>query len=215
MLYLLQDGTAERIEQFVAAGGTFVMTYLSACADASGQCFFGGNPGGPLLRKVFGIWSEDIDGLAPETKQTLRWNNRSFAVADYAEYLHLEGAEAVAAYESEFYAGTPAVTVNRYGKGKAIYIGARAGLDFQTSFLDAVAAEAGCARLLPELPAPLRVSRRITPDGTEYYFVLNMSDEEVKTPLPVPMEDLWNKAGERRKITLPPAGSTVLKSARH
>lgn len=212
MLYLLKDGMAERIEAFVAAGGTFVMTYLSGCVDQSNRCFLGGNPGGPLLRKVFGIWSEDIDGLTPQTHQQIRWQHTCYDVADYAEVIHAGEAEVLATYVNEFYAGTPAVTVNRYGKGRAIYIGARPGLDFLTAFYDSLAGAAGCQRLLPLLPEPLRVSRRVAGDGSEYYFILNMAETEVTFSLPGPMTDLWSGAGQCRQITLPAAGSVVLKA---
>ncbi|MCE3198913.1 beta-galactosidase trimerization domain-containing protein [Paenibacillus sonchi] len=41
--------------------------------------------------------------------------------------LRLEGAEPIAWYEDDFFAGAPAVTVNRFGAGKLYYIGTHAG----------------------------------------------------------------------------------------
>ena len=61
MLYLVRPGVGERIEQFVANGGTFVTTYWSGIVDENDLCFQGGFPG--PLRKTLGIWSEEIDGL--------------------------------------------------------------------------------------------------------------------------------------------------------
>ena len=61
MLYLVRPGVGERIEQFVADGGTFVTTYWSGIVDENDLCFQGGFPG--PLRKTLGIWSEEIDGL--------------------------------------------------------------------------------------------------------------------------------------------------------
>ncbi len=36
--------------------------------------------------------------------------------------MHSEGAEVLATYESDFYAGMPAVTKNSYGKGHVYYV---------------------------------------------------------------------------------------------
>jgi beta-galactosidase len=57
MLYMLKEGTAERIEQFVQNGGTFVATYWSGIVNENDLVFLGGFPGG--LRKTLGIWSEE------------------------------------------------------------------------------------------------------------------------------------------------------------
>jgi beta-galactosidase len=46
--------------------------------------------------------------------------------------IEVEGASEMAVYQSDFYAGKPAVTVHAYGKGQAYYIGAR----LEESFLE-------------------------------------------------------------------------------
>jgi beta-galactosidase len=42
------------------------------------------------------------------------------------DLLHLEGAQALAVYGEDFYAGMPALTVNEFGSGKAYYVAADA-----------------------------------------------------------------------------------------
>lgn len=211
MLFLLKDGVAERLKSFVQNGGTLVMTYLSAYVDENNACFFGGNPGGKMLRELFGIWSEDIDGLEPQVRQSFDYRGVRREVRDYAEYLHAEGAEVLASYNSEFYAGSPALTVNRFGLGQAFYIGARTGLEFLTDFYGELLESCGISPVLPGVPEALAASRRIGRDGSEYYFLLNLTPEEQRWPLPFPMEDLWNGKGEIAELLLPPSGSTVLK----
>lgn len=39
------------------------------------------------------------------------------------DIMHLEGAECIAIYESDFYTNMPAVTINKYGDGYTYYIG--------------------------------------------------------------------------------------------
>ncbi|WP_418392810.1 beta-galactosidase [Victivallis lenta] len=211
MLFLLRRETAGRLTRFVERGGTLVMTYLSGCVDENNHCFAGGNPGGPELRKLFGIWSEDIDGLEPSDSQALRYGGGCHEVCDYAELIHAEGAEVLASYERDFYAGTPAVTVNRYGKGKAVYLGARTGLDFLRKFYGDLTRECGLSPVLPGLPETVRAARRIASDGSEYFFLANMGEGEAAVRLPEPMADIWNGAAAAASVRLPPRGSAVLK----
>lgn len=210
MLYMVKKETAKRMKEYVRNGGTLVMTYLSAYVNENNACYFGGNPGGKELRELFGIWNEDIDGLEPQVRQSFDLDGKRWDVEDYAEYLHAEGAEVLATFNSEFYAGSPAVTVNRFGKGKAFYIGARTGLDFLVEFYGKLMNGCGIAPVLPDVPQELAVSRRIAADGTEYYFVLNLTPEEREFVLPFPMEDIWN-GGRVSHLVLPGSGSTVLK----
>ena len=44
---------------------------------------------------------------------------------EIAELIHLEGAEALGTYRSDFYAGRPALTVNRFGEGNAYHLATR------------------------------------------------------------------------------------------
>ncbi len=214
MLFMLKPDTAKRLKEFVANGGTLVMTYLSAYVDEHNACFFGGNPGGKDFRELFGIWNEDIDGLEPQIKQSFDMNGTRWNVEDFAEYIHAEGAEVLAVFNSEFYAGSPAVTVNSYGKGKAIYIGARTGLDFLTDFYGRIMQECSVAPVLADVPETLSVSRRTAADGTEYYFIINLTPEEQKFTLPFEMEDIWNQSGKVSEVVFAPCGSTVLKKAK-
>ena len=54
--YMTQPGSAEKIEEFVAGGGTFVTTFFSGIVDENDRVILGGYPG--KLRKVMGIWAE-------------------------------------------------------------------------------------------------------------------------------------------------------------
>ena len=101
--------------------------------------------------------------------------------------------------------------MNRSGLGQAFYIGARTGLEFLTDFYGELLESCGISPVLPGVPEALAASRRIGRDGSEYYFLLNLTPEEQRWPLPFPMEDLWNGKGEIAELLLPPSGSTVLK----
>ncbi len=122
MLYMMKEGVAEKIKNFVENGGTLVATYMTGYADENDRCIFGAYPG--PLRDVFGIWVEETDALFADEVNHIHENgsDRTFECRFLCDLLHTTTAEVKAVYEDDFYKGMPAVTVNSYGKGKAYYI---------------------------------------------------------------------------------------------
>lgn len=51
------------------------------------------------------------------------------------DLMHLEGARELASYEEDFYAGTPVITENSFGAGKAYYVGTRSSQKFYRMFM--------------------------------------------------------------------------------
>lgn len=125
MQYLVSEELGEKLETYVKNGGTLLCTYMSAMVNENDLCHLGGWPGAGL-RKVFGIWNEEIDTLSPDEFNTVKLADGSIVKAiDYCEFIHCEGAKVLANYDSDFYSGMPALTVNNYGKGKAYYVAFR------------------------------------------------------------------------------------------
>ena len=218
MLFMLKSGVAERLRTFTENGGTIVMTYLSACVDEHNLCFEGGNPGGRDLRELFGVWSEDIDVFDPPTIQTLRYRDEDgteseFRVERRCEYCHAEGAEVLAVYGRDFFAGTPALTRRRCGRGEALYLAADTGDEFLEFLYRRIAKRCGVERLWPQLPPEVKISRRSGKES-DYYFLVNLTSRPVDVTLPAPLEELWNGAGIVNHIRLPENGGTVLRSRR-
>ncbi|MDR0655747.1 MAG: beta-galactosidase [Treponema sp.] len=176
MLYMLRTGVAEAIESFVKQGGTFVATYITGYTDENDLCFTGGFPG--PLKEILGIWCEEIDSLYPRDRNSINWKNKKYEVYDFCELIHSRGAEVLASYGSDFYSGRPALTVNRYGKGKAWFIAARTGLDFLQDFYHDRAKDCGLKPALDTV-LPGGVTAQIRSTGKkDYIFVMNFSPEK-------------------------------------
>lgn len=108
VLYMVKDGVAESLEAYVQAGGTLITTYMSGIVGQSDNVHLGGYPG--PLRKMAGVWVEEIDALAPEQRNKIRFADGTEEECRLVcDLMHLEGAEEIAQYESDFYAGMTAV----------------------------------------------------------------------------------------------------------
>jgi beta-galactosidase len=183
MLYMVRPGVGERITRFVENGGTFVATYWSGIVDEHDLCFLGGFPG--PLRTVLGIWSEEIDALydGQRNRITLREGNTlglsgTYECVELCDLIHLEGAEALAVYDDDFYAGRPALTVNRFGAGRAYYVAPRNEDRFVAEFIEKLIAQAGARRVI-ETELPSGITAQMRSDGDhEIVFLLNFNPDE-------------------------------------
>ena len=196
MLYMLKPGVPERIAAFVNGGGTFVATYWSGIVDQSDLCFLGGFPG--PLTDVLGIMSEELDVLHPQEENAIRLTQplggrTTYRAHEFCDLIHVRGAEALAVYEGEFYAGRPALTVNRFGAGSAYYIASRNESAFLGDLYAHLVETVEPLRAYPEPPARgLHVALREAhnDDGTksEYRFLINFAAEPRPMPSLLPGE---------------------------
>ena len=103
-------------------------------------------------------------------------------VKDYAEILRVRDAEILAAYTSDFYQGTPAVTRKQYGKGKAYYIAARTAPAQMRPLFTQMLTDAG---ITPQnLPEGVEYHTRTGEEGN-YAFYLNYA------PTPAQIENIY------------------------
>jgi len=201
MLYMLRPGVAEAVNAFVERGGTFVATYATGYVDESDLTVLGGFPG--PLRATLGVWCEEIDALYDDDRNSISWNGQSYPAFGFCEIVHAEGAQILGTYETDFYAGTPAVTVNTRGDGRAYFIAARTGADFLDAFYRTVVAETGVERAL-DAELPSGVTAQVRSDGqTDYIFVLNFTPAEQRVDL-----------GNGESLQLAPYGTVIRERSR-
>jgi len=183
LLYMVRSGVGERIESFVEKGGTFVATYWSGIANETDLVYLGGFPG--PLRKVLGIWAEEIDALfdgetnhvVPVEGNALRLSAR-YEASELCDLIHAETAEVLATYAGDFYAGRPALTVNKFGKGRAYYVASRNEGRFQDDFYAALVEELGIEPVLAaDMPAEVVAAKR-TNGERDFVFLMNFAPAE-------------------------------------
>lgn len=179
VLYMVKEGMKEALEAFVKNGGTLVTGYMSGIVDQSDNVHMGGYPG--PLRGLAGVWVEEIDALAPEQSNRVVFHDgASVSCHTVCDIIHTEGAECLAVYGEDFYAGTPAVTKNSFENGSVFYVGSVLSEEGIRTVLDRVCKENGVASVIPE-ETGLEVTRRCAKD-CELYFAINFKDEVFQVP---------------------------------
>ena len=212
-MYLLSEETARAIESFVASGGLLLTGCMSGVAEPSDLVFRGGAPG--PLKEALGLWVEETDTLAVgKTNRVLPaagkdWPKFVRTCTLLYDIVRLEGAESLAVYGDEFYAGTPVLTRHAHGSGEAWYF---ASLP-DDAMLDDLAARhcalRGVRPLLQSLPAGIEVARRIK-GGKEYYFILNYNGQTTTVNLgEVRLQSILGEKDASGSLELPACGVYV------
>ncbi|MFG1736025.1 Beta-galactosidase BgaP [Paenibacillus sp. GM2FR] len=213
VMYMVKPGFAERVEAFVSQGGTFVTTFFSGIVNEYDLVTLGGYPG--ELRKVMGIWAEEIDALLPGQQNQVVMRGRkgqlegTYDCGILCDVIHAEGAEVVAEYGSDYYQGTPSLTVNSFGQGKAWYVATSPEPKFLKDLMQTICNDHGIKPVL-KAPEGVEVTRRVK-EGAEFIFVLNHMPESK----PVPLEgetyvDLLTGEEHRDSCEVPARGVMIL-----
>ena len=204
-LYMLKDGTLERIESYVKNGGNFVATYLSGIVDKDDLCYLGGFPG-DKLKDVFGIWVEETDSLPEGMKNTVSFNGNEYDAINFCDILHANSAKILGEYKDDFYADSPAVTENTYGDGKAYYVAFANQGDFFDDF---------CSQLIEKhniiadtnIKAESGISIR---KRGNVIFVMNFADSKKTVKLDRDYKDVDKDKVINGEVKLPVCGYLVL-----
>jgi beta-galactosidase len=187
VLYMVKPKVAENINNFVANGGVFITTFFSGIVNENDLVTLGGYPG--ELRKVLGIWAEEIDALVPEQKNSIVVKtpigdmNGEYECGLLCDLIHLETAKEIACYGKDFYAGMPAITENAFGDGKAYYIATDPEQKLLNSFIKGICINNGLSSFI-EAPDGVEITERFK-DDTKYTFILNHNAHAVSI-------DLWD-----------------------
>ncbi len=160
LLFMFRNGIEEKLRAYVENGGTLLMTYFSGVVDEHDLAFLGGRPHG--LMDVLGVCGMELDALDDQERNGLTFpDGRRFDVTDLCELPELRGAETLAAYASDFYAGQPCLTRHAYGRGTAYYLAAKVDQNGLNAIYDDVAASLRLTRALPDpLPAGVVATER-------------------------------------------------------
>jgi beta-galactosidase len=116
--YLMDKAAADAVRRYVSSGGTVIMTAFSAKANETAQWFDTPLPG--RLSDVFGLKTKEFYRLDKPLTGTI--DGAEFKTSDhFYEVLEPSTARVLARF-SNVEGSPPVITVNDFGKGKAIYV---------------------------------------------------------------------------------------------
>jgi beta-galactosidase len=137
-----------------------------------------------------GIRSEAVDALNPGEKRSVRilpqhrtGLKKRYTAAILCDLIHAESAQVMAVFDDDFYKGYPALTCNRWGKGRAYYLAAMMNDPFPADFYGSLLTEIGIRCAFPHVPCGVSLQTREI-EGVVFRFVMNFSEKRTRMPLP-------------------------------
>ena len=171
--YVMDAASADGIRNYVRNGGTVIMTAFSAKVDETNQWFDTPLPG--RLSDVFGIRTAEFyrPGTPPEFSLNGKIEKTSI---DFYEVLEPKTATPMAMFTNTP-ERSPAITVNNYGKGRAIYLAVPSQMAALAPLVRSLYAPLGLEKG-PDTPAG--VYARVVEGRTLY---VNTTGEEKAVPI--------------------------------
>lgn len=120
-LYLTGKSLIARLKEFVYNGGILVATARTSVKDEYNRVYSDGLPGG--LTDLFGARVTDYTSLPDGRKASILMEGGAVEAAGWLEELTPTTAQVLGVHDYGWLKGKAAVTVNRYGRGCAVYVG--------------------------------------------------------------------------------------------
>lgn len=183
---VMDEITAAKIRKFVENGGTVVMTSNSAFVDETGKVFSTTRPG--RLSDVFGIRIanfEETEAYNELSHKSYKGKKLEFTYKGKAVDIESERFDVIEPKEAEVIGRItsldkdyPIMTSNKYGKGRAIYVGLPADSSVLSPLLDELIAQLNIKKG-PDVPSGV-MARQI---DKNHYLYLNVSGESKEIPM--------------------------------
>jgi beta-galactosidase len=204
-LYLLTEADGARLRQYVADGGTAVISFWSGIVDERDHVYLG--PYGGPLRELFGGDVVDVVPLQPGQVAEVSWpDGRRSAGTHWLDVIEATDGEVLASYDSTPWAGRPAVLRKRFGAGQVVYLGTRLDDDAMRD----VVALVGPARTTAS-PDVERVTRDSA--TASYEFLINHAGHPVSVTLDSGGRELLSGTAVAGQLDLPPHGVAIIRRA--
>ena len=217
MPYMLRPGFADNLRIYVEQGGTAVITYWSGAVDETDLCILGGVPG-QGLGEVFGVREEESQSYFPDESvqiEMIEGNTLGLAgmyrAEDTCSVIHAEGSDILATFGDQYFAGSPALTVNAFGKGAAYYIASRNEARFLSDFYGNLIDGLSLVRAL-DAELPKGVTAQMRTDGKHrYIFLMNFNDGQRSVELDSTYIDLLSEKTVGPVVNLERYGVAIMR----
>ncbi len=229
----------DRVDAFVAQGGTLILSALTGTRDshnhiprlpapamgladpAGVKVTEFGRLAGPEATGLFPPWPDSYVGAhqpgsrlpaaSASRKYTFTLGNQELTAAYLYEQLELApDTQVLGHWSNRFLDGSPAITSRRHGRGQVVYVGIYLTPDLAAQVLAVVCLPAGVTPLVPDLPKGVEVSVRQAADRV-LYFIQNTTEVTQVMSSVVAGTDLLTGQAVGGSLTLPPYGCAIIK----
>ncbi len=205
---ILSEKRAALLSEYVSAGGTLVIGCRTGYKDLEGHCVMQPQPG--LLAEISGTTVEDFSFACPgeDPITAVTKDGETFEMPVFNDVLAAgEGTNVLATYQNGYFAGKPAVTEHRVGKGKVLHVGSTFSVE-NTGALLRYLELAEPLRNVIEAPREVELALQ-EKEGRQYLFVLNYAKAERAITLKQKAVLLYTGETVEGRILLPAFGTAV------
>ena len=188
-LHMVAGGEADILRLYVHNGGTLVATFNTGLVDENN---IAATDPPYEMSDMFGLRVVEFDPLPPgeENHITIKGGFPTTGLHSarlWCDIIEPDTCQVLGTYAQDFYAGKPAVTMNQFGEGRAIYVGTMCSPPFYYDLVTWLRQLCGIAPLL-RVPDQIEVSMRVR-DDYRIYFLLNHHPQSVHVQFFKPVRD--------------------------
>ncbi len=215
--FVLGRETAEKLKEYVKAGGILISTFLTGVKNEDNLGYTVPLPAN--LTDVFGVTVQEAEPVFASSHTSLEirlsscgssQQERIITTTDNAWSELLDGnAKSLGTYTSAYKAGSTVISEHSYGAGKAYYIGTGLPDGDLRTLLDNIISPH--CRWKDEFQAPdgVQVITRIR-DNTRIYYLFNFSGQDRRIKVPGEKTDFLTGAACSGEMVMKPNGFLVL-----
>jgi len=205
-LHVLNPSRIQSLRGYVENGGVLAITHRSGVKDETNMVVDSRLPG--ILAGLCGTTVEEYDSLGPEMSNEVEFflpkggGMQRLAVKTWCDILKPMNATVVARYVNDYYAGKPAITCNRFGKGWVVYIGTAGDEPFFDNLANYLIALSEVKPVL-ESPEGVEITERWVSDR-RLLFVLNYTSKQQEVSFDGHYSDILLGSRQMRKVMIAP-----------
>ena len=208
---LMTEAIKTKCEDYVNGGGNLLITFRSGTRNWNNSMTTITNPG--YFKELAGIELEEYDSINFGRHVEVSFNGEVFKgqANKWCDVIKSNGAKVLATYDSHYYKGKPAVTVNKFGKGHVYYVGCDLNEEALSCLINNVAAE---ILVNAEIPIPiamkgLEVIKKVK-SGKTFFVIMNHNNKPVDVVFSGEFLDVLTGNKVENEISIQAYGVTIL-----
>lgn len=188
-MVLINEGVAQKLKAAAEKGTTILITCMTGLRNDDMKSF------GRILNSTI----EDLAGISIEeqyallgqenTKVKLLNDTATYSCGNWHDVFKLKTATSIATYDSRFFKGSSAATMNKYGKGTVYYVGAVVDEKLTTKVVQ-MALQTAVIKPIAVSNNELVEVTEVAGKGGKFLYLLNFSNTVQTVQLTVPMIDV-------------------------